>query len=59
MSIEPPDVEVLKDFYLDVLSCQILIQYYLEIIVLHHKINSLYNTEENTFDEIIEMITMQ
>ena len=43
---------------LDILSCQILIQYYLEIIVLHHKINSLYNTEENISDKIIEMITM-
>lgn len=57
----------LKTFLLNIFSetidfsiqiqCEVLLIYYLEIIVLKHKLNSLYNPFENLSDKVIKMIT--
>lgn len=38
------------------LQCEITLAYYLEIIILKHKLTSLYNPQENISDKVINMI---
>lgn len=39
-----------------ILVSQTVLQYYLEFIVLHHKLESFYNTEENFTNKIISLM---